>query len=173
MQINVTSYLNQSAKRFPDKIAVDDTQQTLTFKQLQCRALRLAEHIAEHRLQNCPVAVFMQKGCEMVMSFAAINYSGNFYIPIDTKSPDYRIKSIFDSLQSKIVLTNRANYEKLKSLYDGEIICTDAMTEENTSPDRITDRKNKLHFPSHPSVSNSCETPVSCRVGDTWVVNDF
>jgi len=125
MQINVTHYLDRTAKRYPDKIAVDDTQKTLTFKQLQSQALRIAGCIAEDRLENHPIAVFMQKGCDMVMSFAAVNYSGNFYVPIDTKSPDSRIKSIFDSLQSKIILTNEANYERLQSLYEGKIILID------------------------------------------------
>ena len=135
MQINVTHYLDQTVKRYPNKIAVDDTQQKLTFAQLQSQALCVAECIAKHCLRNQPIAVFMQKGCDMVMSFVAINYSGNFYVPIDTKSPNGRIKSIFDSLQSKIVLTNRVNYEKLKLLYDGEIICIDVIEKDSTSSD--------------------------------------
>ena len=139
MQINVTQYLDKTAILYPDKIAVDDTQQVLTFKQLQCRALHIAGFIAKNHLHNHPIPVFMQKGCDMVMSFAVINYSGNFYIPIDTKSPDSRIKSIFDSLQSKIVLTNKANYEKLKSLYDGKIICIDDVEEKNISFDSVND----------------------------------
>jgi len=122
MQINVTHYLDRTAKRFPEKIAVDDMQKTLTFKQLQSQALHIAGRITESGLENHPIAVFMQKGCDMVMCFAAVNYSGNFYVPIDTKSPDSRIKSIFDSLQSKLILTDKAHYDKLKSLYDGEII---------------------------------------------------
>ena len=139
MKINVTYYLDKIAINYPDKVAVDDTFRTLTFKQLQCQALRIAGYIAKYRLLNHPVPVFMQKGCDMVMSFAAISYSGNFYIPIDTKSPDNRIKSIFDSLQSKVVLTNKANCEKLKSLYDGNIICTDEIGEDNVSPDIINE----------------------------------
>jgi len=139
MQINVTQYLDQTVKRIPDKIAVDDTQKTLTFKQLQSQALGIAGCITQFCLQNHPIPVFMQKGCDMVMSFAAINYSGNFYVPIDTKSPESRIKSIFDSLQSKIVLTNKANYEKLKLLYEGKIICTDEIGENNTSSDIVNE----------------------------------
>ena len=139
MQIVVTQYLDQTVRRFPDKIAVDDMQNTLTFKQLQSRSLLIAGYIAEYRFQNHPVAVFMQKGCDMAMCFAAINYSGNFYVPVDTKSPDYRIRSIFDSLHSKIVLTNKANHEKLKTLYEGIIICIDTEEEVIASPDLIYD----------------------------------
>ena len=139
MQINVTHYLDRTAMRYPDKLAVDDTLQALTFIQLRHQALHIAWSIAETQLQNHPIAVFMQKGCDMVVSFAAINYSGNFYVPIDTKSPENRIKSIFESLQSKIVLTNRTNYEKLKLLYEGKIICIDTIEKDNISENVIYD----------------------------------
>jgi amino acid adenylation domain-containing protein len=139
MQINVTQYLDKTAERYPDKIAIDDTRQTLTFRQLQRQALCVAGRITECHLQNHPVAVFMQKGCEAVMSFAAINYSGNFYVPIDVKSPESRVKSIFDSLQSKIVLTNRDNYEKLQLFYKGEIICIEDVLHDSQSPVRVED----------------------------------
>jgi len=145
MQINVTHYLDQTAKRYPDKIAVDDTQKTLTFKQLQSQALRIAGCIAESGLENHPIAVFMQKGCDMVMSFAAVNYSGNFYVPVDTKSPDSRIKSIFDSLQSKIILTNEANYERLQSLYEGKIIC---ITDKTPLPQPLPKKGGECSPPS-------------------------
>ncbi|GHV66492.1 amino acid adenylation protein [Bacteroidia bacterium] len=125
MQINITQYLDKTARLFPDKIAVDDTHKSLTFSQLKQQAQKLAVCIIEHAVKNKPIAVFMQKSCDMVVSFAAINYSGNFYVPIDTKSPESRVKSIFDSLGSELVLTNKTNQDKLKSFYSGTIICMD------------------------------------------------
>jgi amino acid adenylation domain-containing protein len=122
MQINVTEYLDRTVQLFPDKIAIDDIHKSLTFRQIQKQAWALAELIIEQGLFNRPIAVFMQKGCDMVVSFAAINYSGNFYVPIDLKSPESRIKNVFDSIHSKIVITNKANYDKLKSFFDGKII---------------------------------------------------
>jgi amino acid adenylation domain-containing protein len=140
MQINVTHYLDRTAKHYPDKVAVDDTQTTLTFGQLQSQALCVAGCIAKAQLENHPIAVFMHKGCDMVMSFAAVNYSGNFYVPIDTKSPDSRIKSIFDSLQSKVVLTNKANYKRLKSFYEGKIILVEDAVLDCFTPFAMTER---------------------------------
>ena len=122
MQINVTEYLDRTAQLFPDKTAVDDIYKSLTFSQIRKQAQALAGLLIEQNLLNSPVAVFMQKGCDMVVSFAAINYSGNFYVPIDTKSPENRIKSVFDSLHSKVVVTNKANHDRLKSFFDGKII---------------------------------------------------
>jgi amino acid adenylation domain-containing protein len=134
MQINVTEYLDRTAQLFPHKIAVDDIHKSLTFSQLQRQAQALAELVAEQGLSNAPVAVYMQKGCDMVVGFAAINYSGNFYVPIDTKSPENRIKNIFYSLRSKVVITNKANCEKLKSFFDGKIILVEDAGSECSRP---------------------------------------
>jgi len=141
MQINVTQYLDRTAERFPYKIAVDDTKKTLTFGQVRQQAQTLAEMIIKQGLQNSPIAVYMQKGCDMVLGFAGINYSGNFYVPIDTKSPESRIKSVLDSLQSEIVITNKANYEKLKSIFDKEIICLEDATQNSLSQNELIDNK--------------------------------
>ena len=133
MQINVTQYLDQTASRFPNKIALDDTKTTLTFQQLQQYAYSIANKIMAYNLTNAPIAVYMPKSNDMVVSFAAISYSGNFYVPIDTKSPDNRIIKIFNTLESKLILTNSSNYNKLKSLYDGDIVCIDEVKDTDFS----------------------------------------
>lgn len=138
MQINVTEYLDKTAQLFPQKIAVYDIHKSLTFSQIQKKARALAKLIIEQGLQNAPIAVCMQKGCDMVAGFAAISYSGNFYVPIDMKSPDSRIKNIFDSLRSKVIITNEANYGRLKSFFDGKIILIE--NAENIEPDASVEK---------------------------------
>ncbi|MDR0613077.1 MAG: amino acid adenylation domain-containing protein [Dysgonamonadaceae bacterium] len=138
MQINVTEYLDRTVQLFPQKIAVDDIHKSLTFSQIQKQARALAGLIIEQGLQNAPVAVCMQKGCDMVACFAAISYSGNFYVPIDMKSPDSRIKNIFDSLRSKVIITNKANDDRLKSFFDGKIILIENV--ENIEPDASVEK---------------------------------
>ncbi|MDR2621239.1 MAG: amino acid adenylation domain-containing protein [Dysgonamonadaceae bacterium] len=137
MQINVTEYLDRTAQLFPNKTAVDDIYKSLTFNQVRQQARALAGLIIEQGLLNSPIAVYMQKGCDMVVSFAAINYSGNFYVPIDLKSPESRIKSVFDSLRSKVVITNEANHVKLKSFFNGKIILIEDAEKYSTPEDLI------------------------------------
>jgi len=137
MQINVTEYLDRTAQLFPDKIAIDDIYRSMTFSQLRKQARVLAGLIIEQGLLNKPVAVFMQKGCDLVVSFAAINYSGNFYVPIDMKSPENRIKNAFDSLNSRVVITNQANYDRLNSFFDGKIILIEDAEQSVSVPDDL------------------------------------
>jgi amino acid adenylation domain-containing protein len=132
MIINVTQYLDNTANLYPNKIAVNDTEKSYTFLQLKQKAQNIASCIIGYALLNKPIAVYMQKSCDMILSFIAINYSGNFYVPMDTKSPDHRIKNILGSLQSELILTNKSNYDKLKSFYEGEIICIDNVIMDDT-----------------------------------------
>jgi len=100
VQINISQYLEKTANKFPDKVAVNDTQKSYTFLQLLQTAQQLACKIIDKKMSNTPIPVFLPKNSDAVMAFAAVNYSGNFYVPVDTKSPDSRIKSIFDSIMT-------------------------------------------------------------------------
>jgi non-ribosomal peptide synthetase component F len=144
MRINVTQYLDKTAELFPDKIAVDDTSTTLTFSELQQCAYKIAIEIIKLNLINSPIAIYMQKSCTMVATFAAVNYSGNFYVPIDIKSPNNRVKNIFETLEAKVILTDADNHNKLKSLYSGHIICVDDICNTDFSPNIINQTRDKI-----------------------------
>ena len=137
MKINVTEYLDRTVQLFPNKTAIDDTRKSLTFSQVQQQAKALAGLLIEQGLLNKPIAVFMQKGCDLVVSFAAISYSGNFYVPIDMKSPESRLKNAFDSLRSKVVITNEDNYDRLKSVFDGKIILFEDVENYSSAPEDL------------------------------------
>jgi amino acid adenylation domain-containing protein len=144
MQICVTEYLDRAARLFPKKVAVKDSHVSLTFSGIRDRAVATAAVICKFNIHKTPVAVYMQKCADMVMGFAAINYSGNFYVPIDTAQPENRIKNIFQTIESKIALTNNENYKRLSSFYDGIIINVDEINIDNytgtlTNIDRILD----------------------------------
>ncbi len=122
MQKSVIEYLSKTATAFPQKIAVHDENEELSFSQLWENAANLAR-----RLQSCidvcqPIGVYIPKGCKMVTSFAAINMSGDFYVPLDTKSPAQRVSSILNTLEAKVVITDEAHKEMLQTFYSGKIL---------------------------------------------------
>lgn len=131
MKINVTQYLNQSVKNYPNKVAVKDNKSQLTFDQLYQNATALASAIIEKGIVNNPIAVYIPKSCEMVESFAGINYSGNFYVPLDTKSPESRIESVLNVLESKIVVTTEQFKDKLSSFCKCEILVIENVLESH------------------------------------------
>lgn len=106
---NVIEYLQRSAEAYPNKTAFADEKSSITFAQLNHKAKNLAAFINAccGGKKNRPIAVYMQKGVDCITAFMGIAYSGNFYSPLDIKSPTERVKKIIDALQPIAVVCDR------------------------------------------------------------------
>ena len=96
MQKSVIEYLEHTVARFPDKVAVADAEGQMTFEELWKSARKLAQSIGIKDEKNRPVAVFLPKDGKKDASFAGINMSGNFYVPLDVKMPEAIFITILD-----------------------------------------------------------------------------
>lgn len=112
-----------TANRYPKKIAVKDSEMSITFGELWQNAQKISSTIIKETIGlNNPIGVYIPKGCKMIEAFAGINMSGNFYVPLDTKSPASRLSSIISNLESKVLITDRAHFEELKDIAHSNII---------------------------------------------------
>ena len=125
MQKNVIEYLSRTVQLYPNKLAVIDSEKQITFKELEIAAIQIATILNQKDFKNQPIGVYIPKGCKMIEAFAGINASGNFYVPLDTKSPTSRVASIIEVLESKVIITDRANEVNLKSFCDKDILVID------------------------------------------------
>lgn len=108
MRINVSDYLKKTTNLHPEKIAVADSEKKLTFSELNVLARKLATKILEKEIKDCePIPVFMNKSSDMVAAFLGINLSGNFYVPLDVKSPLSRIETIISVLSPRIIISSK------------------------------------------------------------------
>ena len=132
MQKSVIEYLECTVARFPDKVAIVDAEGQMTFEELWKSARKLAQSIGIGDAKNRPVAVFLPKGGKLVTSFAGINMSGNFYVPMDVKMPEARVRSILDVLEAEILVTDRLHHEQLSALCGNRriVVYEDAIAEE-------------------------------------------
>lgn len=98
--------MENSAKLYPDKVAVIDEYKQLTFQEIRNEAVKIARQIRKEcgDIRNEPVAVYMRKSTACIAAFMGIAYSGNFYCPIDVNSPTDRINRIITALQPKAVI---------------------------------------------------------------------
>ena len=122
MQKSVIEYLVATAAKYPEKIAVQDSIGTITFAELLRSAYVIADEIKTKELWKSPIGVYIPKGCLMVQAFAGINMSGNFYVPLDTKSPETRISSILNVLEAEAVITDRAHEQQVKGMCSKQVI---------------------------------------------------
>jgi amino acid adenylation domain-containing protein len=129
---NITQYLDNSARKYPDKAAFEDANGSITFRELFEKARDLAGNIAvltEGR-QNLPIAVYLPKSVDCIICFMAAAYSGNFYTPLDISMPLARLEKILDVLKPFIILTEKNSISTIKGL-SPQSVCIDI--EQNLS----------------------------------------
>ena len=135
MQKSVIEYLVATAAKYPEKIAVQDSIGSITFTELLRSAYVIADEINARGLWKSPVGVYIPKGCLMVQAFAGINMSGNFYVPLDTKSPETRILSILNVLESETVITDKAHEQQVKGMCDKQVIVIEDVLQNQVKAD--------------------------------------
>jgi len=103
---NVIEYLQHAAQKYPNKTAFIDQTGSVTFRGLDSWARQIAVLIQKScpGTRNQPIAVYMGKGIRCLAAFLGVVYSGNFYAPLDVKSPPERIARILNVLQPAAVL---------------------------------------------------------------------
>ncbi|MGO8945151.1 MAG: amino acid adenylation domain-containing protein [Syntrophobacteraceae bacterium] len=107
MQINVVEYFEKTLECFPEKTGVMDAVSSYTFSQMATRAKYIAAMIvAKVNARNNPIAVYLPKACDAVISILGVLLSGNLYMPIDIKFPQLRIQRILENIRPSLVITN-------------------------------------------------------------------
>ncbi len=106
---NVITYLEQAAVNYPEKIGFCDETENCTFQEMNVRAKKIGTQIIQELdgRRNKPIAVYMDKSVACLSAFFGIVYSGNFYVPIDVKSPVERIDKILATLKPVMIYTQK------------------------------------------------------------------
>lgn len=115
----VTDYLEETARRFPEKTAYEDQNHSITFRQLREGAFHVASGLIEKNIFRRPAVVYMNKCVECIAAFMGAAYSGNFYTPIDTTMPSQRVDKIVNALKPAVILTDEEHLSRAKELFPG------------------------------------------------------
>ena len=134
MKNSVLPWLDETAKRLPNKLALQDISGNITYQEYRSKSLAIAYKIVELNKGEMkkPVVVYLEKGKEVLVSFMGVAYSGCFYSPIDTEMPPSRVNKILEVLKPEIVITTnklKTNFEKF-SFYGSYIIYEETICSE-------------------------------------------
>lgn len=105
----IQEYLEYTARRFPDKVALRDESTALTFRELEGLAQAGGSALLNHGLQKEPVAVFLPKAPKTIACFLAVAYAGCCYVPLDTGMPLFRLRAILKQIQPRVILCDTAS----------------------------------------------------------------
>lgn len=117
MKINLIEFFVKTVSENSEKIAVFDGDQSITFRELDEKSRSLAKKIQSQCLcQNLPIALYLPKCIDAVVSDIAITYSGNCYMNLDIKNPAERISNILALIQPVLIITNTTLFNKIREI---------------------------------------------------------
>ena len=144
MKINLLDYFNEGAlASFPNKLAIIDGERKFSFKELEHYSKNLSSQISDCLEDSgAPVAVFMPKCAEVIISNLAIMYSGNFFTNFDFNSPKDRLNTLIESISPKAIITNHEGFALLKKI--GALDTTLIMHVEDALTDKVLYRPSEI-----------------------------
>ncbi len=187
MVTNILEYLEHSAAAWPEKIAIADDKNALTFSQWKDYAERIgtALSVATNGALRKPVLVFVDRKMECLAGFMGVVESGNFYVPIDCKMPYERVKLISDVLNPIAAITVTVADEKIldQIAFDGVRFNYAEATQNDKDEERLTViREHSIDLDPVYSIFTSGSTGVPKGVVIShrgmidlaeWLVNTF
>ena len=123
MITNVLDYLDESSRKYPDKVGYADPDKELTFGELKKQVNSIGTYLAKYINKGEPVAIYLDKGVDSIAAFLGVAAAGGFYAPIDISMPIHRVSSILNTLETKVILTNKKGADQLKEIdFNGSIL---------------------------------------------------
>ncbi|MDL5205458.1 non-ribosomal peptide synthetase [Streptomyces sp. ALI-76-A] len=97
------------AARTPDETAVVAEGVTLTYREVDTRAGRLAAELVRRGVgPESLVAVSLPRSADLVVALLAVLKSGGAYLPVDPRYPGHRLRAILQEARPCLVLTDSA-----------------------------------------------------------------
>ncbi|MCX6924693.1 MAG: amino acid adenylation domain-containing protein, partial [Verrucomicrobia bacterium] len=124
----VPSLFEEEAAQHPDRSAVVFHDETLTYRELNERANRLAHAIRHHYRQlyrsemtaDTRIGLSLARPSDLIVAMLGILKAGGAYIPLDPDYPEDRLRYIMDDANSRLIVTEQALIEKLLFLNEWE-----------------------------------------------------
>ncbi|MFZ1289537.1 MAG: amino acid adenylation domain-containing protein [Melioribacteraceae bacterium] len=118
---SVIESFENSAKKYPNKIALKQNKNNLTYYELNVSVNQFAQYIkSDLRIFNSIIGVFIENSIEYIITILAILKSGNSFLPIDINYPQDRIAKFIEISKIRLIFTNDKHREKLNNI---EINC--------------------------------------------------
>ncbi|HEV2735730.1 MAG TPA: amino acid adenylation domain-containing protein, partial [Longimicrobiaceae bacterium] len=114
------------ARRTPDAVAVVCGDDSLTYRELDTRANRLARHLV--RLGVGPevrVGLCLERSLELMACILGVMKAGGAYVPVDPSHPAERIGYVFEDSGVSVVLTQERVLDGLPEAGGARVVAVD------------------------------------------------
>jgi len=145
MRINWYKVFAESAADDPERVVIREGERSVTFAQLKAQETALARRIAAliGPAKGRPIAVFLPKCVETIVTDTAIIHTGNAYMNMDVKTPPERLTNVLKTAQPLLVITDEAHKKNIAQAAEG-IVRVVTLEEFATTPEGDADLDERL-----------------------------
>ena len=145
---NVHALIEAQAEATPEAVAVAFGESRLTYRELEERANRLANHLRKLGVgPEARVGVCLERSLELVVGLLGTMKAGGAYVPLDPGYPAERLGWMVEDAKPAVVLTVEGLRGRLGK-HEGQVVCLDSGWEE--------------------VAKQPAARPVSVTTGRTW-----
>ncbi|PNQ82013.1 non-ribosomal peptide synthetase [Paenibacillus sp. F4] len=117
----IQKLFEEQAERTPDHIAVALGHQSLTYRELNETANRLAHTLRDAGVKSDePVGILTERSLDMITGTLAILKAGGAYVPVDPQYPEDRIRYMLEDSGAKLLLAQQDLLDRC--YFDGQIV---------------------------------------------------
>jgi amino acid adenylation domain-containing protein len=169
----IHSLFEEQAHRTPNSIAVSCGEDSISYKELDRRANRLANFLRHQGFgPEMIAAICVERSIDMVVGLFAILKAGGAYLPLDRTYPDNRLTHMLEDSGAKILLTHSALLDELPDS-DARIVLFDSdareIDQQSDEPPNISVLGESLAYVIY--TSGSTGVPKGVQLEHRNVVN--
>jgi amino acid adenylation domain-containing protein len=117
---SIPARFEQQARMHPDRIAIQDPETTLTYRDLNRLANRIARAVLTVRgARPEPVALLLGNGVPVVAAMLGVLKAGKFYVALDASQPMARMAAILEEIRPALLIADNPRMEQAEVLRSG------------------------------------------------------
>ena len=117
IETSVPECFDKVVQKFPERLAVDDGGRSLTYRELNQAANRIATKILKQTgTATEPVALLFEHRALIIAAILGTLKAGRIYVPLDPTLPAARKAEMLQDCQAKFLLTNSKNLLQAREL---------------------------------------------------------
>lgn len=146
MKCHLLDFFEETVSKNADATAVIHNEQSISFAELKDKAQKLGTYLVQ-KIEgdwNKPIAVFLPKEINTIVSDLGIMYSANPFMNLDVKTPQERIMNIIELIKPLAVITQK-KFSKVFSDVELSVLYIDEFDWSNSIDEKcLADRRTKL-----------------------------
>jgi amino acid adenylation domain-containing protein len=121
VETSIPARFEKIVELYSDRLAVKDGDRSLTYRELNTAANRIAHAILQTRgPKSEPIALLFEHGIDIVAAILGVLKAGKFYVVLDSSFPQERMAYIAEDSGSPLIVTNNRNIESARRLAEAQ-----------------------------------------------------